>query len=463
MAPLIILFTFIACITNSLVADAITAADLCKLASVMVSPYPQASRSQSSLKLPLKIKKRTFYIYIAGVNDLRFWARKNIQEMLAIGSSDQVNIIIELHTILPGNQRISRRYYVEKNNLVLLDQGGPKDSGKIETLVDFFKFGLDNFPAEQICFIFWNHGTGPIDIERSRVISAAALYEYNPSTNMLELNRAIPFFDYILMQDPDPRGICYDDLTGSYLSNTQLVSALEKCVELNGKPIDIIGFDACLMANIEVCIMLKRFAHYLVGSSELEPGSGWRYDYVLAPFAKGMPTSIQFAKHVVASYKKAYEKIMPDYTQSAIDLGACTAIEQDLNKLANLLMDALNKQIKNSVQLAIRTARHPNKCTYFGDPSIIDLDHFCENLDGLVERMQIQDGNRLKREIRATLVQLRRSIAIAVVANVAGPNLSKAKGLSIYLPERRAHKNYFYGPFAKINAWAQFVGQYIAQ
>jgi hypothetical protein len=461
MAPLILFLALITAIFQSTFANTDTIAHLYKLASVIATVQPATTRAQATLKLPLKRKKMTVYIFIAGVNDLRFWARKNIQQMLAVGSNDEVNIIIELHTVLPGHQRVSKRYYLEKNKLILLEESGPKDSGSVETIVDFFKYGLENFPAEQIAFIFWNHGTGPVDIERRGVVSAAGLYNYNPTTNMLELDRSIPFFDYIL--EAAGRGICYDDYTGSYLSNARLVNALEKFVQLRGgKKIEILGFDACLMANAEICIMLKPFAEYLVGSSEVEPGSGWRYDYAFASLTHSVPSPAKLVEDIVWAYEKAYKNITPDYTQSAIDLTACDAVEQGLDTLAKLLISALNNQQGNSVQLAIRTARHPSKCPHFDDPSLICCYRFIENLDGLIDRMQIHDGQQLKKNIHMTIGQLKQALRNAVIANVAGPNLGRAMGLSIYLPDRRAHKNYFYGPFAKSNAWAQLVAQYIS-
>jgi hypothetical protein len=41
--------------------------------------------------------------------------------------------------------------------------------------------------------------------------------------------------------------------------------------------LDIIGFDACLMAMYEVGSTLAPYAHYLLASELLEPGHGWDY------------------------------------------------------------------------------------------------------------------------------------------------------------------------------------------
>ena len=40
---------------------------------------------------------------------------------------------------------------------------------------------------------------------------------------------------------------------------------------------DFIGFDACLMGTLETANMLAPHAKYMIGSQELEPGTGWDY------------------------------------------------------------------------------------------------------------------------------------------------------------------------------------------
>jgi cysteine peptidase C11 family protein len=40
-------------------------------------------------------------------------------------------------------------------------------------------------------------------------------------------------------------------------------------------PLDLIGFDACLLGAWEVAVALQSRASYLVASEELEPGHGW--------------------------------------------------------------------------------------------------------------------------------------------------------------------------------------------
>lgn len=49
---------------------------------------------------------------------------------------------------------------------------------------------------------------------------------------------------------------------------------------LNGRKLDILGFDACLMADFTVLMAIGRddLSNYVVASEHLEPGDGWNYD-----------------------------------------------------------------------------------------------------------------------------------------------------------------------------------------
>lgn len=51
--------------------------------------------------------------------------------------------------------------------------------------------------------------------------------------------------------------------------------------------LDLLGFDACLMATYEVASTLAPYADYMVASEELEPGHGWNYAHGRPPGSHG--------------------------------------------------------------------------------------------------------------------------------------------------------------------------------
>ena len=48
---------------------------------------------------------------------------------------------------------------------------------------------------------------------------------------------------------------------------------------------DLIGFDACLMASVEVARFIEPYADYMIASEELEPGHGWLWSEVIQHYA----------------------------------------------------------------------------------------------------------------------------------------------------------------------------------
>ena len=49
---------------------------------------------------------------------------------------------------------------------------------------------------------------------------------------------------------------------------------------------ELVGFDTCLMATVDVAALFRNFSKYLVASEEVEPGNGWLYSGWLGELAK---------------------------------------------------------------------------------------------------------------------------------------------------------------------------------
>lgn len=419
--------------------------------------------SSKSLARPLKKKKITYFTLVAAKNDLAPFARKNIKEMVDVGSNDSMNIVVQLHTWLAGNKQIAQRYYVEKGHLISLvneRETIPTDSGKAETLIDFCAYVIKNFPADHYVLNLWNHGTGALEIVPRKSINVLPLFWYNAEANMIELDRSIPFSEYI--QEPlnqEQRGICFDDETGHYISNIELDRALEKIRNeyMRGEKFSIVCFDACLMAMFEIATIMKKHAHYMVASQEVELGTGYDYRKILTPLVQ-QPMSMtikDFARHIVHCYEQTYKDVTNDYTQSALDLSYIALLEESMQNVISLLLKCLNKQKNKSVLEAIKTSRHKLFCTHFDEPSYIDLYHFLSNVLHNINRFQLDEKyhkEHLASQLTEAIKQCLSIINQTVIANATGKNLSKAQGISIYFPERRIHSTYY-----QSNFWTTFL------
>jgi len=428
------------------------------------------------IKTPTKNaqKEWTLICYIAADNDLGPFAIRNIKQMANIGSTPSINILVHLDTKTINKKKVTRRFYVAKNKLIQVNAHDPvtqkMDSGDPQTVISCFKWATKDFPANKYAFFLWDHATGPLDPMTGRIFNASELFTYNATTNKLDLDRNIGFLEYISIIDSlskvEQRGICWDDTTGNYLTNQKLDFALKTiCKEcLNGKKIDLLGFDACLMGSLEIAAMVKKYAHLMVGSQEVVLGAGYHYQKVLEPFLRKSLTPYDFATHIVQTYAEVYNAITDDYTQSAINLDSIGPLEKNLDVVARLLIESINKQHGHSVKKAIQKSRYKKTCTHFDEPSYIDLHHFYCNLLSHIHEFKLQnrqDEQRIKNGLKIVLEQGKRLIKDIVFINIVGSNLNKASGLSIYFPEKRIHSSYKKTIFASTTQWLNFLAVYL--
>lgn len=410
-------------------------------------------------------KDWTFFVYIAADNDLRGFAARNIKQMATIGSNQHINIVIHLDIRIAGNKKITRRYYIEKDRIIHLNANDPltqrMDSGSPQTLVSFCNWGIANYPARNYALVLWNHGTGIIDPGVGKIINPSNFFRINTITNKWELDRTIGFLDFIINLNQN-RGVCWDDSTGNFLTNQTLDMALnEICsTSLHGGKFAIIGFDACLMSMLEIANIVKKYAHIMIGSQEVEMGTGWKYDKVLHPFIHGSIDRVSFAQHIVTAYEQTYSKITDDFTLSAIDTDNIAELENNVSDVARYLRKALKIQHVATVKNAIKASRSKLLCTHFDEPSYIDLHHFYINLKSSLKHCEFtnnQRGSEIIIELNKLLEQGITRIKELVLSNTVGINLNQACGISIYFPENKIHGSYRKTLFSQGNKWYKLL------
>ncbi len=433
---------------------------------------PSLQQATSYLGDPHAEKEWTLLVYMAADNDLRGFGVRNLQQLCSIGSTQHINIIVECHTRISNNKKITRRYLIEKDKMLQItdykEADQPLDSGTANTLISFCNWGIASFPAKKYGLVLWNHGSGIVDPIGARITNPSTLFTYNPVTNKLELDRSIGFLDFINRCDSSlkERGICWDDETGHYLTNQDLGTALNtiQTNSLNGKKFEFIGFDACLMSMLEIASIVKNHAHFMIASQELELAAGWRYDTILKPLKESPFNTLEFITHIVETYGDNYNKITDDYTLSAIRLETIESVEKNLDKIAQLLLEALSLQKEQKIKNVIRASKNKFLCTHFDEPSYIDLHHFYRNLQASLKHFEFADtkaGAMIIEKLEQLLSKGRSLIEEAVIANRVGKNLKEATGISIYFPENRVHSSYKKTTFATSNTWHNFLNKYM--
>ena len=187
----------------------------------------------------------TVLVYMAADNDLEPFAVQDLLEMAEVGSSDKLHIVAQVDRAIGysedpagslGNFHSTKRVLVGKGGFTELSDLGEMDRTKPEHLADFIAWGIEQYPAERIALVLWNHGAGVA-------------------------------------------GFATDDTAeGATMSLPQIGEAVGKGLAKAGRDrLDLVGFDACLMATFEVAATVAPFAEYLLASEELEPGHGWNW------------------------------------------------------------------------------------------------------------------------------------------------------------------------------------------
>jgi hypothetical protein len=248
------------------------------------------------------------------------------------------------------------------------------------------------------------------------------------------------------------RGIAYDDGSGDCLDNRELKQVVAHAHRALGRPLDVVGMDACLMTMLEVAYQLRDHARILVGSEELEPGAGWPYAAILGDLvARPAMTPAELGAAVVRRYAEFYGPDGPDVTQSAIDLGKLDDLVGAVDRLACVLLAALPG---SGLELALyRAWRHSLR---FFDDLYVDLHHLAVNLAAATSR----------RDVRNAAIAVQRAIEAeggpVVAERHGGRRMAPARGLSIYFPPFR-DPSVFYREldFAQGTRWADFLDAYL--
>lgn len=383
------------------------------------SPTQTKGRDQS-------IKPWTFLVYMARDNDLADFGTHNIEQMMA-AANPHVNILVyDCHKL--NGKKVAQKLLITENDVIVLGTTPNVDSGLEETFCNACLWALQEFPSDKFAVVAWNHGSGM-------------------------LNRLPQAHHYML------RGFCYDDTTGNYLDDVKLMRALEKIVKFRkGKKIDIFGFDACLMADIEMIAALAPYALYTVASQETIPGEGWDYTGLLNWPQNTVLTAAEFAKQIVTSYDAYYRTRPYSYTLSAINNANFNHLNTAINELSQQLVFLLHSKYGSTLRRGIEKARN----SFFEEPTYMDFYSFCYNLYGFINRLSFMDKPTAT-AIKTVLNKCTMLLRSMVTANVKSRDRSRASGLSIYFPQmymiEDSYLNIFFG---KTSKWVDFISDYVS-
>lgn len=385
----------------------------------------------------------TVLIYADCDCDLEDQIIDQLAKLTTVGGGDDVNVILLVDRSEKGDD--SRGYtnsdfgniknwagakvlQLQKDKFVELADLGDINVADSATLSKFLVTGARNFPAKKYAVIFGDHGMGWL-------------------------------------------GLCADDShKGDKLTLPRLDAALAEFTKEFGK-LEMIGFDACLMADVETAHAVSRHGRYMVASQQIESGMGWDFPPVLAALrkkpamdGKELGTLIcdtfkeQFDRARDEDLRKLTEGV--DVTLSVIDLSAIGGLEKALNGLAARGLEILKDDADKG---RIKLARARSRAELYGVGAGENPLFQSRDLGHLSELIRKQDPGA-----EPACDALDRALHAAVVKRVRGKGAPNSGGLSIYFPRdgklfpEGLQTRYGATSFGRTSQWTQFLKKYVA-
>jgi len=361
----------------------------------------------------------TVLVYMVADNNLEPAAVDDLKEMMAVGSSDKLRFLVQVDRAVGysadpiGNLAdftSTKRVKVEKGSLAEVADLGELNMGTPAALADFIEWGVKNAPADRYAIVFWDHG------------GAWPGFGGDEST-----------------QDHD------------LLDLAELKQGLTSGMEKAGiKRFSLIGYDACLMATVEVALAMRPFGEYLLASEELEPGHGW--DYRSFEPLRNNPALLasEWGRHVVDGFLAQAKEAKTDakITLALVDLYALGDIEAALTELGAMTADEVKASAtalarERASSLSFGEMPDPRRSTHMVDLGVV-----------------LTKGAQAQARLAGARDKVNTALGKAVLHKTSGQVTSAATGLSIYFPTQQAYYNAAYDTVEETKSWRTFVKNY---
>ncbi len=334
------------------------------------------------------------FVYLCG-SDLESRggaATANLVEAMKVDYPDGVTVLVQTGGSKKWNIRgvdagKLQRFVVQKGRLKLVDEQPRASMGDAKTLTAFLQYGIANYPADHYMTVFWNHGSGSVG------------------------------------------GVCFDEL---YNSDCLSLTEMSKALKASGVQYDVLGFDTCLMASLELANAIAPYGKYMVASEEYEPGGGWDYEGFLKyiatnPNAGGLDLGKKICDTYMAKCKRSRTDDMA--TLSVVDLAKIPAVVDAFDRMASE-MNGTTQDIATfrTLTSAVRSAEsYGGKSAREGYSNMVDLGDLVTKAEAVLSK---------------TGMDVLNALFSSVSYNVKGRSRINANGLSVFYPLGDISKNY---------------------
>lgn len=348
------------------------------------------SEESSNISLETTHSDWAVYWYLCG-SDLETnygSATTDLMEMLEVTLPENVNVVIQTGGACEWQNYDmdadkTQRWVYNSEGLFLIDEKEAQNMGRAETLQEFLEFANTYYPADKVAVTFWNHGGGSV---------TGAAFDENYGYDSLNLEEMYQAFDAVWPADT------------------------------KNPALELVGFDTCLMATIDVAATFQNFSKYLVASEELEPGNGWLYSGWMGALAENPAMDgAELGRAICDTYYEGCEQVGTE-AQTTLSLTDLTKLTPLLEAYESFGQEALMAAVEDSGFFAQLARAAKDSENYGGNTreqgysNMVDLGHFARSTAWMLPTAQeVQDA-----------------LEDCVLYQVSGAYRTEATGLSCY-------------------------------
>ena len=373
-----------------------------------------------------QLKSWTFMVYADGDNNLESYALAIFNEMASIGSTSQVNLVVQLDRAFRysrdyGDWTDCKRFYITQGMKPTPEKAlqslGEVNMGDPKTLKDFINWAAMNYPAVYYCLVLYDHGSGTVQA--------------------------------LGLQPKIPLGVCFDDSSGG---DCLTLPELSQALAASSKRMNIVFFDACDMGMVEVASQIREYADFMVATEEVGWTPGPYQDYLTSLIGNSSISPRDFACVIPNKYISWIGNSV-NATMSAVDLSMVANLEVSTNSFAQILEDKMGDYQGTIISVRDQTEGYEGPyLNYYG--YYVDLYHFSQLIQQQIPDAQVKGG--------AGNVMV--AISQAVICERHSTQHANSHGLSIFFPTSQAKYNQFVNAYNatifagnRVPNWTRFL------
>lgn len=360
----------------------------------------------------------TVLTYSIADTDLEDFMMTDLEEFGQVGTQEGLNVVAlvdrssdytDADVLGIPNWAGGKLIQINQGDAEILDDMGDVNTGDPAVLADFISRGISDYPADHYALVISDHGASWPGVGADESFDGDNL-------DLAELKQGITA-----------------GLSGAGIDK-----------------LDLLGFDACLMATYEVASTLAPVANRMVASQELEPGHGWDYSSFNEIADDGEATVDELASALIDGFKAQAvdEGDDAEITLSSIDLTRMGEVDAALKDFTDVLVEqaaGIGPTVGRTLAQTLGFGKNPDPDQ---DTHMVDLAIFTSQIG--VDLLFASDAAD----------ELTRAINDVVLDRVDGQATQGATGLSIYFPPTEVYFDQAYTELPNTGGWMDFLTTY---